>query len=93
MLCATTEITRNSGELFVALPNNDTFVASAVHNGATPDAVVAAPIPATIKKSGVAGKPCANDALALLANDAIVLLSINAPNSAILSLLVISTFY
>jgi hypothetical protein len=71
-LCATTDTTFNSGELFPAEPNNDTLVASAVHNGATPDAVVAAPTPATIKKSGAAGNPCANDAEAFDANDAIV---------------------
>jgi hypothetical protein len=83
MLCATTEITRSNGELCEPLPNNDTFVASAVNNGAIPLAVVAAPNPNGITKSGAAGNPCANDALAFDANDAIVLLSIKLPNSAI----------
>jgi hypothetical protein len=59
-------------------------VAFAVANGNTPDAVVAAPSPAKIIKSGAAGKPCANDADALDANDAIVRTSINDPNSAIM---------
>ena len=46
------------------VPNNDTLVASATHDGKAdaPDATIAEVKPAMITKSGAAGKPCANDA-------------------------------
>lgn len=72
MLWATTDVMRTSGLDCEPDPNNDTFVASDVANGMTPDAVDAAPAPAMIMKSGAAGNPCANDAEAFDANDAIV---------------------
>jgi hypothetical protein len=83
MLCATTDVTFNCG---AAIPdaNNETFVAFAVANGNAPAAVVAAPSPAKIIKSGAAGNPCANDADPFDANDAIVRTSIYDPNNAIL---------
>ena len=84
MLCATTEVTRMSGLDCPPAPNNDTLVASDVANGNTPDAVDAAPAPAMMMKSGAAGNPCANDAEAFDANDAMVRTSINEPNRAIL---------
>lgn len=82
MLCATTDVTRISGLDCPPAPNNDTLVASDVANGITPDAVEAAPTPAMMMKSGAAGKPCANDADALDANEAIVRTSIKLPNNA-----------
>lgn len=82
MLCATTDVTRINGLDCPPDPNNDTLVASDVDNGNTPDAVDAAPAPAMMMKSGADGKPCANDADALDANDAIVRTSIKLPNNA-----------
>ena len=73
MLCATTDV---MAKVFPPIPvaNNDTFVASAAHDGkpAAPDATVADVNPAMITKSGAAGKPCANDAELLDAIPAIV---------------------
>ena len=69
-----------AGDELVAVPNNDTFVASAVTNGGTPLAVVAAPNPTGMTKSGAAGNPWAKDADALEANDAIVRTSMYDPN-------------
>ena len=87
MLCATTEVTFSNGADWLPEANNDTFVASDVANGKTPDAVDAAPAPAMMIKSGAAGRPCANDADALDANDAIVRTSIKLPNRAMVLLL------
>jgi len=57
------------------VPNNDTFVASATHDGnaEAPDATVADVNPAMMIKSGAEGKPCANDADAFEPIDANVL--------------------
>lgn len=83
MLCATTDVTRINGLDCEPDANNETFVASDVANGKIPAAVDAAPAPAMIMKSGADGKPCANDADAFDANDAMVRTSIKLPNKAI----------
>ena len=63
MLCATIDVTAMMLPP-TPVPNSDTLVASAAHDGnaEAPDATVADVKPAIMIKSGAAGKACANDA-------------------------------